>query len=227
MKRQRPHTWSLTAGVWIVTMAAFLAAACYGVYEKRTYTDITRDASYLEIVYVAEIPENFALSACAELERMLPEAPVVMKVSAVGELEHLARTSRQRVRVEVVFQGEGVWEGEEIYLTKTRWNLHPDLDGFAMDRGFVNVMEVGEAYLVFVEGQADGLGERTPVYELFGDTVITPIFSYRTHENKIVETDGISTYVPYREVCENEFFAETQAGLDAFLALKEQMLKRY
>lgn len=217
-------------GAFIVTMAAFLLAACYGIYEKRTYTDVTRDSSYLEAVYVAEIPENFALSCCEELEQILPDAPLVMKVSAVAELEHLARTSRQRVKVETVFQGEGVWEGEEIYLTKTTWNfypLHPYINGFAMDRGFVNVMEIGEEYLVFVGGQADGLGEKTPVYELYGGTVIAPVFSCRTHDNQIVETDGVSTYVPYREVSGNEFFAVTQAGMDAFLSLKEEMMKRY
>ncbi len=214
-------------GALIVTMAAFLLAACYGIFEKRTYTDITRDASYLETVYVAEIPENFALSCCEELRRILPEAPIVMKVSAVGELEHLARTSRQRVKVEAVFQGEGVREGEELYLTESRWNLYPNLYGFSMDRGFVNLMDTGQPYLVFVEGQVDGLGERTPVYELYGDTVIAPVFSYRTHENRIVETDGTSTYVPYHEVSGNEFFAETQAGVDAFLMLKEEMFSLY
>lgn len=214
-------------GAFIVTMAALLAVACYGMYEKRTYTDVTRDASYLETVYAAEIPENLALSCCEEFERILPEASIVIKVSAVGELEHLARTGRQKVRVETVFQGEGVWEGEEIYLTKNSWNFHPWMDGFAMDRGFVNVMEIGEEYLVFVGEQADGLGERIPVYELYGDNVIAPIFSYRTHDNQIAETNGVSTYVPYREISGNEFFAETQAGLDAFLSLKEDMLARY
>ena len=218
-------------GAFIVTMAAFLLVACYGIYEKRTYTDVTRDASYLETVYVAEIPENFALSCCAELERTLPEAPLVMKVSAVEELEYLAGTGRQKVRVEAVFQGGGVREGEEIYLTKTRWRFYPlDLygDGYAMDRGFVNLMEIGEDYLVFAGEQADSLGGRTPVYELFGEElVIAPIFSYRTHENRIVETDEHSTYVPYREVSANEFFAETQAGMDAFLALKENIFEQY
>ncbi|MCM1538997.1 MAG: hypothetical protein NC254_11450 [bacterium] len=219
-------------GAWIVTMAAFFISACYGIYEKRTYTDVTRDSSYLETVYVAEIPESFALSCCEELERILPEAPLVLRVSAVEELEHLARTSRQRVRVEAVLQGGGVSEGEEIYLTKIRWNFHV-MDGykdsFAMDRGFVNLMEIGEEYLVFVGEQADSMGERIPVYELFGDVdmVIAPVFSYREHENRIVETDGITTYVPYRELSGNEFFAETQAGMDAFLSLKEEMMRRY
>lgn len=214
-------------GALIVTMAAFLFAACYGIYEKRTYTDVTRDTSYLETVYVAEIPENFALSCCEELEKILPEAPIVIKVSPVGELEHLARTSRQRVRVQAVLQGEGVWVDEEIYLTKTTWNLYPSYMGFAMDRGFVNLMEIGEEYLVFVGEQADGLGEKTPVYELFGETVIAPVFSYRTHENKIIGTDGVSTYVPYREVAGNEFFAVSQMAMDAFLSLKREMMKRY
>ncbi len=214
-------------GALIVTMVVYLLAACYGIFEKRTYTDITRDTSYLDSVYVAEIPENFALSCWEEVRQMLRGAPIVMKVCAVGEMEHLARTGRQKVKVETVFQGEGLKEGDEVYLTETRWNLYPNLYGFSMDRGFVNIMEIGESYLVFVEGQADGLGERMPVYELFGDTVIAPVFSYRTHENRIVQTDGMSTYVPYKMVSDNEFFAETQAGMDAFLTLKEEILGQY
>ncbi|MDE7239377.1 MAG: hypothetical protein K2N41_06655, partial [Lachnospiraceae bacterium] len=64
-------------------------------------------------------------------------------------------------------------------------------------------------------------------YELFGETVIAPVFSYLTHENKIIETDGLSTYVPYCEVTQNEFFAVSQTAMDAFLSLKREMMKRY
>ena len=67
-------------------------------------------------------------------------------------------------------------------------------------------MEVGGEYLVFIENQVDGLGEKIPVYQVYVENAFTPIFSYQEHENNICETGGESTYVKYNQVCENEFF---------------------
>ena len=38
---------------------------------------------------------------------------------------------------------------------------------------------------------------------------------------------GESTYVPYKEVADNEFFAVDSEGLNEFLMLKEEMIERY
>lgn len=84
---------------------------------------------------------------------------------------------------------------------------------------------MGEEYLVFIENQVDGLGEKIPVYQVYVENAFTPIFSYQEHENNICETGGESTYVKYNQVCENEFFATTQKGMDALVGLKNEMIE--
>ena len=88
-------------------------------------------------------------------------------------------------------------------------------------------MKVGEEYLAFIENQVDGLGERTPIYQVYVENAFTPIFSYQEHENKIFETGSESTYVKYNQVRENEFFAATQKGMDALVRLKNEMIEKY
>ena len=47
------------------------------------------------------------------------------------------------------------------------------------------------------------------------------------HDNVIYPVSGESTYVPYKEVSDNEFFAVDTEGLDAFLELKNFLLEKY
>ena len=69
-------------------------------------------------------------------------------------------------------------------------------------------MEVGEEYLVFIENQADGLGEKIPVYQVYVENAFTPIFSYQEHENNICETGGESTYVKYNQFVKMNFLLQ-------------------
>ena len=123
-------------------------------------------------------------------------------------------------------------EREAALNMKSDYELNKDSyrrsrKAYSIERGFVNIMEVGEEYLVFIENQVDGLGEKIPVYQVYVENAFTPIFSYQEHENNICETGGESTYVKYNQVCENEFFATTQKGMDALVGLKKEMIEKY
>ena len=184
----------------------------FGIFEKRTYTNIAEDKSYLDELYVAQLPENICLEETENLSVNLPQVPVIIRVSVLGDVEHIGGTSRQLVKVEDVYKGTEPAVGQDIYLTCSRWSLSLYSEPYSIERGFVNIMEVGGEYLVFIENQADGLGEK---------------ISYQEHENNICETGGESTYVKYNQVCENEFFATTQKGMDALVGLKKEMIEKY
>ena len=183
----------------------------FGIFEKRTYTNIAEDKSYLDELYVAQLPENICLEETENLSVNLPQVPVII----------------QLVKVEDVYKGTEPAVGQDIYLTCSRWSLSLYSEPYSIERGFVNIMEVGEEYLVFIENQVDGLGEKIPVYQVYVENAFTPIFSYQEHENNICETGGESTYVKYNQVCENEFFATTQKGMDALVGLKNEMIEKY
>lgn len=209
-----------------ITMAGFLAVVCFGIYERRTYTDITGDPSYLDNMQASERSEDGTLQDCAEMKELLPLAPVVIKVTVLGEAEHFARTSRQLVRVEDIYKGEGIQKGEDVYITSASWRIAFVGGEPSLERGFINLLEVGDEYLVFIGREADGLGERRPVYEVYEGTGITPVFALREHENAVYEV-GVPKCVPYHDVRNNEFFAETQTAVDAFLELKAEMFALY
>ena len=191
----------------------------FGIFEKRTYTNIAEDKSYLDELYVAQLPENICLEETENLSVNLPQVPVIIRVSVLGDVEHIGGTSRQLVKVEDVYKGTEPAVGQDIYLTCSRWSLSLYSEPYSIERGFVNIMEVGGEYLVFIENQVDGLGEKIPVYQVYVENAFTPIFSY--------QTGGESTYVKYNQVCENEFFATTQKGMDALVGLKKEMIEKY
>lgn len=210
-----------------VILLIVIVVTAFGILEKRTYTDIAEDKSYLDEIYVAQLPENICLDEAENLSKSLPQAPVILRVSVLGDVEHIGGTSRQLVKVEEVYKGMDLKVGQEIYITCSRWSLSLYSEPYSLERGFVNIMKVGEEYLAFIENQVDGLGERTPIYQVYVENAFTPIFSYQEHENKIFETGSESTYVKYNQVRENEFFAATQKGMDALVRLKNEMIEKY
>lgn len=224
--------WKITVRV---TLVLVLAAAVFGIYKRQTYTDVSKITSYMDMLAVAEIPEGFAVRECEELKQSLPDSPFILKVSAVGAIENLFHVSRQKVKVEQVYQGQGIEEGEEIYILSDRWRLNISVDSSSgpstMSRGFVNVMREGEEYLIFLSEQCVSLREEeNDVYRLAGEEyVICPVFAYQEYENVIAETGEYvnSTYISYEKVKNNEFFAATEAGLDAMLELKRSMMELY
>ena len=213
--------------MYMILMLTAAVSTCFGIYKKGTYTSIGRDGIYPEYIHVAELPEEYALSACESMREKLPDAPLAAKVTAAADVEHLGYTSRQLVQVQRLYQGEGLKEDELLYITFQRWSLSLYGEPYSMERGFVNILNVGEDYLIFLDERLETFGEEIPVYELYGDSVIAPVFSCSEHTNRIVPPAGENTYVPYSQVRENEFFAETQKGLEAMEKLKGQMLEKY
>lgn len=214
---------------WVLggTVVLFFLAVIFGYSQKETYTDISREQGYLDELYVAQIPKNIALSTIKVLREELPLAPNIIRVEAIADVEHLAGTSRQLVKVKHIFQGDELEEEQEIYITCDRWSLSLYAKPYSIERGFVNVMKTGKNYLLFVDEQIDGLGEKTPVFQLYGETAIAPVFSYETHENEIGSMGKESTYVPYNQVKDNEFFATTPEAMDEFLELKKELFGKY
>ena len=85
----------------------------------------------------------------------------------------------------------------------------------------------GEEYLVFISRQLERTNEVLPVYELYDDSQIAPVFCYESQPNVIVTPEGETSYVSYQKVRNNEFFAETEEVLSTWNKLKSEMLAAY
>ncbi len=216
--------------IWYATVLMLSAALGFGLYQKRTYTDIASDPVYLEEIYVAQAPEDIALRDCEKLEEELPSAPNIFRVRAKEAVEYIGGSGRQQAEITEIFRGSGLSVGDRIYLTSSKWSLRLFSEPHSIERGFVNIMETDGEYLVFCRERLEDTGELLPIYSLYlpeEGSAIAPLFALEEHRNKVGAMWVGTTYTPYREVRDNEFFAATCTALEAMEGLKAAMLDRY
>lgn len=211
----------------IIVLGIISLAAVFGLYKKQTYTDVAKFPGYINSFAVAQLSEKMAIEECEKLEKILPESPIILKVYAVEPIEHLFKISRQKVQIDTVYTGSDLNTGDYIYITSNRWKLNTTGEPPSIERGFVNVMKEGDAYLVFLTEKMETLdNEEIPVYRIVEESVLLPVFSFDEHENTVAEIGEYqhSSYVQYEKVKDNEFFAATEGALNAMLELKQKLI---
>lgn len=209
------------------SVVILIGTAVFGLIKRQTYTDICSEENYLDNLYVAEAVSPLTENSCSALEEELQNVPYILRVSPAGEFENLFATSRQKVRIEEVYAGNGLQKGDELYLTSSQWRVVIELQPSALECSFVNIMKEGREYLVFVTEKVRTYSESLPIYRLYSNSMITPVFCYEDIENLIIPVGEGPTYVPYSKVKDNEFFSADEEGLEAWNVLKQKMLESY
>lgn len=205
----------------------FAAALAFGVFFRFSYTNVTAEENYLDKLQVGVLPEDLCINSCQSMAQRLPGTPNILRVSPVDEIENQFGRSCQRVVVRQVFAGNEVSEGEEIYITCDRWSVFIREDGWAIERGYVNILREDSDYLVFLLTNSGVENRGLPVYFLNMDEFIAPVFCYEDIPSIAVTPTGRDLYVDYSQVKNSEFFAMSQTGLDAWCALKQKMIESY
>lgn len=213
------------SGVVIVLFCLILVS--FGLMNKSSFTDIAKDEDFMDSLYVAEIMENFAVHECEHLLSELPNCQYILRVKAVSGVDYRYGVGRQKVEVLEVFEGKGIQTGAVIYITSPSWHLILYEEPKSVERGFVNVLNEDYEYLVFCSSLLDAASGNIPTYQLYSETYIAPVFCYADLNNVVVEPENLGTYVPYREVKDNEFFTCSQGALEVLLNLKNEMIARY
>ena len=210
-----------------VTALIVLSVAILGIIKKDTYTDILNQPNYLDNISVAVLPEMIAINSCEMAREQLKKAPIVAKVEVVEEEEHLFGTTRQKVYVKKQYVGDSLVEGENIYIYADHWSMSLVAEPISIERSFVNILKVGKDYLIFLTEENKNVKLDAPLYKLYEEPIIAPVFCYEEIENVPVATSGEHTYVEYNKVRECEFFCETEKGIEAWEELKTYMIERY
>lgn len=213
--------------LFFFTVCVFAAVLAFGIITKQTYTDLVKQENYLEKLQVAEFPESLSEKACAAMRQGLPDAAVILRVEVTGGIEHLFYVDRQKAVIKEIYAGSGLEQGEEVYVFSRHWSLFLGNGEDAIERGFVNIMETGTEYLVFAEDVVSN--EETDILSvrLCDDFLIAPVFCYREHQNVVVPVSGELTYVPYKDVADNEFFGTSEETLRMLGEVKSLMLSLY
>lgn len=211
----------------ILTICAFLAAMAFGIVKRQTYRDTLKQEDYLDQLLVGELWEDYLEVQCANMQQSLPDAPIILWVETLGKIEHLFNVDRQRVLIRKIYAGAGLETGEEVYLFSRHWQL--SLDGYydSLERGYVNILEVGTEYLVFAEEVLEDMEGDLRAVKLYDDFSITPVFCYEERQNVIMPITGDTSFVPYKEVRNNEFFVTSEKALKMLEELKRSMLSLY
>lgn len=210
-----------------IIVIAIIGCGVFGVSKRRTYTDITSEPDYLKQVLVAELLTQMAVSNCEQMIEILPNAPIILRVSFTDDVEHLFGVSRQKAVVEEAYAGDTVKAGDEIYITARHWSMIVEQGVSYIERGFVNIPRQERQYLVFIDGEIETLDDSLPVYQLYDESLIAPVFCYEDISNEVVPLAPGPTYVPYSRVQDNEFFVDSEEGLDAWYQLKKELLAAY
>lgn len=210
--------------------------AIWGLCQKQTYTNLLSQPEALNMLRVAEFPEALVPTMAEQALKELPESPIIIRATAMAEKDYLFSLNLQKVSVQQVYRGEGIEPGDEVQIAlNTKFTINAQtIEGMVADEKiaelhFVNEMEEGKDYLIFLEKKIDPLDKREQqaIYRVV-ESVITPVFGYEERENKIVDvSESISTYINYELVKDNEFFITSQKTLDEFMELKKQLLAQF
>lgn len=210
--------------------------AIWGLCQKQTYTNLLSQPEALNMLRVAEFPEALVPTMAEQALKELPESPIIIRATAMAEKDYLFSLNLQKVSVQQVYRGEGIEPGDEVQIAlNTKFTINAQtIEGMVADEKiaelhFVNEMEEGKDYLIFLEKKIDPLDKREQqaIYRVV-ESVITPVFGYEERENKIVDVSkSISTCIDYELVKDNEFFVTSQKTLDGFMELKKQLLAQF
>lgn len=215
--------------MFVITAGAVIAAGIFGFTKRQTYSDTTAEENYMDTLQVALFPDLMIENSCKMIEEGVPDAPIILKGKPIGEMEHLYATGQQKIEITQVYKGDGLQNGDEIYVCSDHWRviLRKD-EPRTVERRFVNVMKEDKEYLIFLNGEAAAQCADVPVYKFFEEEfMIVPMFCYENLEENIPEVDEEWTYVPYKEVKNNEFFGMTEYSYEVWNQLKERLFAEY
>ena len=79
-----------------VTVLLVFGFGIFGRGKLATYTNITVDPNFINDFSVAEIPTSFAIQDCEILKKILPESPIILKVTPVDPPEFFLKDGNRR-----------------------------------------------------------------------------------------------------------------------------------
>lgn len=222
----------------------FLGAAVFGLVNRRSYTDLNKDASRVGEAVVRiyddetlmEILDKWWNGIPEDKEHEIPamaglfEAPEIAAVRCEEGEVFRYRTVTQKVSVQKVFQGERITEGEELELTVGGVGLHdsyePEVEGLYGIGGGVNFMIPGKTYLVFLD-RDENAAHNDKTWGFFRGW-IHPQFCYdEIRTTPVTPISPGSIWSRYQDCRENEFFLTSAEAVSRMADFKRSVLLKY
>jgi hypothetical protein len=221
--------------VAIITALCFLAMLGYGLYQKTTYTNHNKEETPLEdFFYVGIFPDSMIDGQIDTLSANLDSQNYILAVRCNESVYFRFGCATQNVIVEKVYAGSDIDVGDDFDILVSS-SLSEDnqvliVNGKSSYLGtkFVNMMETGKVYLVFLDRKIENHDSSDPIYRFSDTFLIKPLFSYEEMESvPLVKETDLSDSVSYSTAKDNEFFLASQESIDKMIALKESFLAKY
>lgn len=215
----------------LLLLLAVVGFGVFGAVNRLSYPETTANPDYMEQLRVATLSQDGCDIALQNMQQKLPQSPIILRVTPTSDLTPIFYAGKQRFLVEEVYAGEHLKAGDEIWIVSGSWCALIDEVYQQMVFYFVNAPKQGQEYLVFLSGQVeivDGFAS-LPVFQLQNGILLDPIFCYNDLDTQVDTPIGqpLDITVPYREVSNQEFFAESQTVMDALVEAKHALLAQY
>lgn len=220
-------------------IALFMIIA--GVWQRSSYTNVEASGEIWSRLEVFPAADSFLEQMLSDMETVETMSAAIVKVTAVEDIDFMAKQTRQKVKVNRVFcnqLGEGICEGNEIFVAcSSNMVFFQELDPVTGERpdyllcntGFVNFMKAGEEYLVFLESHIENIADEDTEAYFTTNTMMMPVYAYKDAEEFAVSEriNEETRSVPYSEVKNNEFFVQSEDAYQKLQDAKHTLLKKY
>lgn len=215
----------------LLLLLALVGFGVFGAVNRWSYPETTADPHYMDQLQVATMTQEGCAFALQNMQQKLPQSPIILRVTPTSDLTPIFYAGKQRFLVEEVYAGDHLKPGDEIWIVSGSWGAIIDEVYRQMVFYFVNAPKQGQEYLVFLSHQVeivDGFAS-LPVFQLQNRVLIDPIFCYDDMDTQVDAPPGqkLDMTVPYKEVADQEFFAESQAVMDALVEAKHALVEQY
>ena len=173
------------------------------------------------------LPDEACSTAAQEMVEQLPDSPIIARVEATSSSMSHDGAMVQRFYVVDVYAGEGLQNGDLIWLTSSQWKLPESPTSGHLQTGYVNLPQNNWEYLVFLQGPADEFQPiyEQPVYQLRDDLTLAPILCCTDWNAEVEEGQGDT--ILYKEARWHEFCTQTQQGMDTLMEAKHQVIAQF
>lgn len=213
-----------TLGIYILVVCILLGI---GLYSKCNYIDFNTEKKPLNNFTVGVLSNKLVDTSIEVFEESLEQNSIILAVKCEEKSKFYYRGATQKVKIEKVFKGENIKKGDEIEI-QSIYSIFMETEENGnkseANMNFVNEMQIGKIYLVFLDRKI----KNTSVYVPIEEGIMKPIFCYEQIKNKPCPSFSSEGNVAwYSDVSENEFFIINQKGIDKIEKFKEQLLKKY
>lgn len=219
-----------------IITASFLMLLIMGISQRKTYTNITETNVIPDEAKVCLLSDTMLNDGLVQLKSIEEEAPIILKVKAVDQVEFVPHLYRQKVEIEKIYKNDSEFElneASDIFVAKSsnfldfvhedEFSLQSSYE-MMVNTGFANTMIPGNEYLVFLETKVDNiLKEDTETFYSF-DSFLYTVFAYQDAQNPAFPQRFDSLYVNYAEVKQNEFYAASEEGYQQLMDRKHELL---